>query len=131
MGVGALLVATLIVKSAPRAWRHVQILYWQRQAMNYSPAANKIIYDEDPVEAAKLQAADHSLIAGGHGEVFDFATPWDRLYQLISPPGRRPAATLFLHERTNSNGERRLVVVEFRFSPNWIGNDPLCNTTAS
>ena len=125
MGFGVLLVAALIVKSAPRAWRHVQILYWQRQAMNYSPPASKIVYDEDPVEAAKLRAADHSLIAGGHGEVFEFAKPWDRLYQLISSPGRRPGATLFLHERTDSRGERRLIVVEFRYSRGWIGQDPL------
>jgi len=121
MGFGVLLVGALIVKSAPRAWRHVQILYWQRQAMNYAPPASKIVYDEDPVEAAKLRAADHSLITGRNGEVIEFAEPWDRLYQLISPPGRRPAATLFLHERTNDKGERRLVVVELR--PVWVDVD--------
>jgi hypothetical protein len=54
------------------------------------------------------------LVAGGHGEVFQFVRPWEHFYQLVSPPGRTPAATLFLHELTNATGERRLVAIELR-----------------
>jgi hypothetical protein len=126
VGAIALLIVFLAAKSAPSAWRHVQVLYWQRQAMNYSPAADRVVYDDDPAEAAKLRAADHSLIVGGHGEAFEFATPWDRLYQLISPPGQQPAATLFLHERQNRKGERRLVVVQ---AQPYGGSIPLFSNT--
>lgn len=113
-GLAALLITILAIKSAPRAWRHVQILYWQQRAMTYSPPADQIVYDDDPAETSRVRASNPSVIAGDDGELFEFAAPWDRLYQLISPPGRRANATLFLHELTNSNGERRLVVVELR-----------------
>jgi hypothetical protein len=113
-GFALLLIAFLAIKSAPTAWHRVLLLYWQHRAMTYSPPADAIVYDNDPSNAAKLRASNPSLIAGGNGEVFDFAKPWDRLYRQISPPGRIPAAILFLHERTTAKGERRLVVVQLR-----------------
>lgn len=103
---------TLAIKSAPAAWRHIQILYWQHQALTYAAPPDQVVYDDDPADATKVLASSPSLITGTTGDLFEFARPWDRFYQLQSPPGRRPAATLFLHERMDSDGKRRLVVVE-------------------
>lgn len=104
----------IAIKNAPSAWRRVEILYWQHRAMTYAPPADKVAYDDNPREAAKLCAAGHSLVTGPHGEVFDFPKPWDRFYSLISPPGRKQVATVFLHELSNPNGDRRLVAIELR-----------------
>lgn len=122
VGFAALLIAILAIKAAPRAWRHLQILYWQHRAMTYTAPADQVVYDDDPSDAAKVRASNPSLTVGSSGQVFDFAKPWDRLYQLVSPPGRQASATLFLHELQNSKGERRLVVVEFR--PNSRAKKP-------
>lgn len=111
--IGSLVVvlAALAVGIAPSAWRRVQISYWQHRAMSYAPAGDEVVYEENLLEAAKLRAADRSLIVGSRGEVIRFAPPWDRFYQLVSPPGGKASATLFCHERRNTRGERRLVVV--------------------
>jgi hypothetical protein len=112
MGLAALLIAILAVKSAPPAWQHVQILYWQHRAMTYTAPADHVVYDDDPVDAAKLRTSNPSMATGPAGEVFDFVEPWDQFYKLLSPPGRIPTGTVFLHERTSTTGERRLVVIE-------------------
>ena len=117
-GIVTVLVLWLAIKSAPSAWHHVQILYWQHQAMTYTAPADRVVYDDDPADAANLRKANPSLITDAHGEVFDFAKPWDRFYWLISPPGRQFAATLFLHAMQNAEGETRLVVVEAYSSTN-------------
>lgn len=121
LGVVAVLVLLLAIKSAPRAWQRIQVLYWQHQAMTYTAPADRVVYDDHPADAANLHKANPSLITDAHGEVFDFAKPWDRFYRLISPPGRRLAATLFLHEMQNAEGETRLVVVEAYSSTNDQG----------
>ena len=98
--------------AGPRAWRRVQIMYWQHQALNYSPPPDQIVLDDDPSEVTRLLNQKHYLASADGKAAFLFAKPWDRLYALWSPPGRWPSPTLFVHERKNSRGERRLVVVE-------------------
>lgn len=112
MGLAALLIAILAFKSAPPAWRHIQILYWQHRAMTYTAPADHVVYDDDPADAAKLRTSNPSMATGPTGDVFDFVEPWDQFYKLLSPPGRIPAGTVFLHERTSATGEKRLVVIE-------------------
>lgn len=111
LGLGALFLIVLAINSAPPAWHHAQILYWQHRAMNYTRPGDEVAYESDPAEAAKLRSAHRSLLAGSYGEAFEFPLVWDKFYQLVSPPGRQPAATLFVHARRNANGEERLVVV--------------------
>jgi hypothetical protein len=86
---------TLAPKFLPLAWHHVQLLYWQRQSMNYTAQADQMVYSSDPASEALRDSSE-----------------WQRFYQLLSPPGRLPKATLFLHELHNGKGESRLVVVE-------------------
>lgn len=112
--IAAVVITVLAIKSAPSAWRHTQILYWQHRAMTYTAPASQLVYDDDPSTAPKLRSSAPSTTVGGNGEVFSFAKPWDRLYQLISPPGLNPTATCFLHERTNPKGNQYLVMVELR-----------------
>ena len=114
LGLIALILIVLAIKSAPAAWRHVQILYWQHRAMTYTAPADKVVYDDNPAEAAKLSVADHSLIIATEGEAFDFPKPWELFYSLVSPPGRKPAATVFLHELVNPNGDRRLIAIALK-----------------
>jgi len=80
-------------KAGPPTLQRVRLLYWQRQAMNYTLPPDQVVYDE----------------ATG---VISFAKPWEHFYQLFSPPGRILAGTLFLHERRNSRGQACLVAVE-------------------
>jgi hypothetical protein len=116
LGLAVLALVGIAVKIGPAAWRHVRVLYWQHRAMAYAPPADQVVYDDGPAEAPKL-LMQAGTIAGANDSVFLSNEPWDRLYELISPPGGRPRPTLFLHERRNSKGERRLVVVQ----ESWIG----------
>lgn len=102
----ALLVAVALPlgwKAGPPAWQRLKLLYWQRQAMSYTPPPDQVVYDE----------------ASGFSS---FAKPWEHFYQLFSPPGRLPAATLFLHERRNGKGQIRLVAVDGSNGPSVAAN---------
>lgn len=93
VGLITLALVVIAIKGAPSARRRVELLYWQHRALSYSPPPNQVVYDDNP-DTARV------------------ARPWERFYQALSPPGRLPTATLFLHELRNSRGEKRLVVIE-------------------
>src|SRR5882724_47966 len=38
----------------PAAWDHAQLLYWQRQCMNYTMPAGSAMWETDPAKAAAL-----------------------------------------------------------------------------
>jgi hypothetical protein len=88
---------------------HLQLLYWQRQAMNYSLPPDQIVFSYLG-DGTAMKSLPGCVVQGPR--TFIFAVPWDRFYQLTSPPGRQSSPTLFLHELHNSRGESRLVVVE-------------------
>jgi hypothetical protein len=107
----------LVWYAAPRAWRHAELLYWQDKAMNYSPPADQVVFDNDPARAAELlqkSTFTQELFSPGRC-AFRPVQSYERFTELATPPGRFPGAILFLHERRNSRGERRLVV--FREGP--------------
>ena len=109
----ALLVAVLALlgwKAGPPAWRHARLLYWQRRAMNYALPGNQPVYVEDSSKAPRLLRQGGYVSSGPR--VIWFAKPWEVFYEVFSPPGRLPAATLFLHQRRSSRGQTRLVAVE-------------------
>ena len=81
------------IKGGPMGWRQMQLLYWKRKAMSYSPASTEVVFDTKRTISVS-------------------ATPWIRYWELCSPPGRAGNPTLFLHERRNSRGESRLVAIE-------------------
>jgi hypothetical protein len=95
--------------AGPLAWRRVQIMYWQRKALRYAPPPDEVVLD------ASGEFVNQKREMGSHCKChFEYAVPWSRLDSLLSPPGRWPCATLFLHGRKNPKGEARLIVVEGR-----------------
>jgi hypothetical protein len=76
----------------PPAWQHAQILYWQRQCMNYSA---------DPDEVVWFDGADQVSIL----------VAWSRFRQHASI-NAISAGTVFLHARRNPQGVQRLVAVD-------------------
>ena len=96
----ALLLTTPVLwKCATVALHRGQMLYWQRRSMNHVARADSVVYD---TSGTNWQPA---------------AVEWKRFNELYSPPGRLPLATIFLHERKNTRGERRLVAVECLLFP--------------
>ena len=93
----------------PNLWSHIQLLHWQRQAMGYSLPPDQIVFRENG-DGTAMKSVPGRVSRGNQS--FIFAVPWDRFYQLASPPGRQATATLFLHELHNNRGESRLVSVE-------------------
>jgi hypothetical protein len=106
-----IILTPLCWKFGPFAWKQTQILYWQRQAMNYSPPSNQIVYEDDPTQAAKLWSneSNHQPNAGTAFE--RSAVPWEHL---ISSGGNAPVPSpvLFLHARRSRDNEEFLVVIE-------------------
>ena len=101
--------------AGPRAWRHAELLYWQDKALNYSPPADQVVFDNDPDRVTGLlKSPEYKSVTNEIWETaaIRVAVPCDRFTRLASPPGIIPAATVFLHERRNSRGERRLVLLQ-------------------
>jgi hypothetical protein len=90
--IAALLVGLSLWRFGPDAVHRAQLYYWQQQCMQ-SDLSNVPVFDETRRRSPQLAAA------------------WDKFYALFSPPGARPANTLFLHEMRTTSGEVRLVHV--------------------
>lgn len=78
------------------AWRRVQILYWQRQCMNYQPPPDQIVCEF--IDGKQVKSV--------------IPKAWQEFYSLHSPPGVKSNGTLFLHEMRSGHGEKRLVTVD-------------------
>lgn len=135
------------------AWHQARLLYWQRQCLRYTTPADQIVYDEDPINAAKLLAADsqyapYPLKRGGisapsAGLPVNAAAHvpacWTRFESLTNTPvaiqwARGYGSIAFLHERVSPSGHRRLVGVRYfpdtnSFVASFL-NGYNCNTEA-
>ena len=120
----------IVWKAGPPAWQHTELLYWQRQAMRYSPPASRVIYygvnpeiqsDVPPMDPRQNGEYQPRWMGEMDYDYYQMAEPWHRFYCLFSPPGRRSAGTAFLHERRTSFGARRLVAVEVVPDPSTLG----------
>ena len=99
-------------------YRRCRLLYWQRQCLRYTAPADHIVYEDDPIEAAKL------LGQGGYTPIPSAATPvaveakpltaWNS-YMMAN--GTDPV--IFLHERS-INGVKKLVSVRYCGTGNTI-----------
>jgi hypothetical protein len=94
----------------PVAWRQSELLYRQRQCLQYTAPPDQIVCSE-PLPTA--------------GRMFPFsfeAAPPAAMYRLLLSAGEMatvPAAgpVLFMHERSTASGKRRLVILQRRPSP--------------
>lgn len=104
-------------------WRQRDVLYWQRQCMNYSPSPDQVVYEDDPA-AAEILLNQPSYFRGSSyinkSAIAMFVPPcWNEFEKHTNMGGFSgpSAAILFLHERTSSKGIRKLVLVEC--DPQW------------
>ena len=114
----AALIASLLVTAAawrwgPTGWRHVRLLYWQRQCLAYVAPADQVVLDDDPIVAAALLKREgyRNLAGAGSPPVAGFVPRcWAEAMRATTGP---PAGSvLFLHERTSPGGQRRLVILQ-------------------
>ena len=130
------------------------LLFWQRQCLRYTAPADQVVYEEDPTEATRLLADPNRYVAyklnrGGAPDstpakttaaALQFPRCWQRFSALspirnvwsVGPLGTGSGAILFLHERTSSAGNRRLVCLRYyaetySFTPSFI-NAYNCDT---
>ena len=86
------------------AFHRGHVLYWQNKAMQYAAPSDQVVLD--------ITAGQGNVAMTPAQGTFLFAREWRRLNEVYAPPGRKPLATLFLHERKTPRGETRLVAVE-------------------
>lgn len=107
IAIGAVLLVAGVVNVTPRAVRRLQVVYWQRQCMDYTALPTQVVYDNDPMEIPRLIAPrlnyDGSL-ASGHA--FLIPPAYRKLLRSQS------VGTAFLHERVTPQGQCRLVSVD-------------------
>ena len=108
-----LLAALLLFTASSYFWWNDLVLrcrlyYWQQKCLNYAPPPTQVVYENDPAKAQRLTTQPYD---SSQGVYLYLAPEWAMLYGLLSPPGRLPAATLFLHERRSPSGKRWLVAV--------------------
>jgi hypothetical protein len=92
-----ILLTTIVARWGRPALSHARLLSHFYQCERYNPPPDLVVYDNNTASVAASVRP---------------STPWDGFYGIYSPPGRQPWPVLFLHKRTNSRGQRRLVVVE-------------------
>lgn len=87
-----LVVGLLAAKWAPVAWNHVRLIHYQSKCLEWAAPTDRLLYHQPQVGAP--------------------APEWSHFYRLLSPPGGKPAATIFAHEFRHKDGSPRLIVVE-------------------
>lgn len=107
----ALAIASVLYFRGGRWLLRAELLYWQYRCLNYSVPPDEIIYDSGGTTGSSPSGT------ASQNETLQIAYPWDRYYALLSPPGFKSKGTLFLHERTSSNGTRYLVAVDLS---HWV-----------
>jgi hypothetical protein len=96
-----ILIAALLVSTSwwgPPGLRRVRFLYWQHRCLAYTSAPSQLVHDSN--------ASKNTLVP----------PEWMNFYALYSPPGFNSEGTVFLHEMSKPNGERRLVAVDLTHS---------------
>ncbi|MGA2583698.1 MAG: hypothetical protein ABSG31_10515 [Tepidisphaeraceae bacterium] len=123
----------------PGVARQAEILYWQRQCMNYSPGPDVVAYEEDPTAAANLmkKGSDYLPYKIDRGpptgatvnaatlqpkcwkDYFSFIPGAVALNLLFKESLLRPGtgAIIFMHERISPAGHRRLVWLRYAPDP--------------
>jgi hypothetical protein len=117
----------------PPAWRQAQIRYYQHQCLIYSAPADQVVYEEEPAAAATLLAnrsnyepfrwdywdPANKMPAPAAARILPFYQSFETLNgrTMRLQGGTAYEAVLFLHERTTSSGQRRLVKVTLIAEP--------------
>jgi hypothetical protein len=89
----ALLTLFVLWRVTPLAWRNLRVLPLQRACMTYTA---------DPAQPVATYPG------GGSAPLAN----WEAFYALASGDNLQSAGTVFLHERTSEDGQRRLVAVD-------------------
>ena len=98
---GLIAMAASAFSWGPALLRHMELLRLQRRCMNYARPPHEVAREiPAPFDPVRAQATEHVV------------SDWEKLYAAISPPGKTPAANIFLHELRNRRGGRRLVAVD-------------------
>jgi hypothetical protein len=107
----------------PALWLTMRLLYWQRQALNYTASPDQIVYEEQPQSAKKLLAG-----TGGYAPFTTYSNSntmaafvpvcQSKLSGVLFRPGPLLGPTLFLHELKTPDGRSHLVLVEYQVGSN-------------
>jgi len=128
------LLGMAVWQCGPLVWRQVQLRYYEHECLIYAPPPDQVVYEEEPAAAAKLLAngSDYDPFRWHVRElaVAEMPAPaasrrlpayqsFEALNQTIMavPGGTAYESVLFLHERTTSKGERRLVRITLIATP--------------
>jgi hypothetical protein len=151
---GLIVLATTVCcwRWGPHAWHQSQLLYWQRQCLNFSASTGTVVYEEEPTAATVLlRDPKYSLYVlhrepGGpnnHPTTVQSAVVYPRCLHALDalttspmiPPASifnwvGPGAILYLHERISPAGHRRLVCVNYAPDADNFRSDFMqdCNT---
>ncbi|HEX5245303.1 MAG TPA: hypothetical protein VFW23_18725, partial [Tepidisphaeraceae bacterium] len=76
----------------PSVSRHVELLRWQRRAMQFDRTADQVVYESDPVRAGVLSrtVGDVGAANSSGAPVYQFSRTWREFYRILEPPGRKP-----------------------------------------
>jgi hypothetical protein len=137
---------TLFIALALVTWRgatpitrRVQLLYWQRQCLNYTAPPDQIVYEDDPLVARALLARDPHFAPAklyyylGNRAIetrsaVHVPDSYKRLLALLParvlavPPSS--LSVIFMHQLTSPRGHRRLVIVAYCATPSAGGDHP-------
>lgn len=115
--------ATAGLKWGPVAWQQMQILYWQRQCMNYTAPPEMVVYDENADAVKNLPLLPgYSLRPGANpsgkmnppqpAAIFHPAVLDHFLESIYGAPAQR-GGVIFLGELKTPAGESRMVAIEY------------------
>jgi hypothetical protein len=120
LGVGAIAVSGTAWRWGPAVWERAQLLYWERQCLNYIAPADAIVYDQVPNGRSPLLSGSSGFVADVEKDyilgsttaaiaVADCETHFKELMFHYRPPQQPPI--IFMHDRAALSGRHYLVIL--------------------
>jgi hypothetical protein len=99
-------------KFGPAAWNRVAVMNAQRRCLDVQMPAKLVVFTTDAREGTELRfKQDSEYFLDSSGPVCWYSPEWTKYIELVEPPGRRYAATLYLGTRYTSARAGRFVAI--------------------
>ncbi len=97
-----------------------EVLWWQRACMAYAAPSDRLVYTDDPVEADQLSGGSYLQMYRGGPALFRDLPAYQALSARVGYRGGTGGTIVYMHQRTNPRGQRRMVLIYASGPPSQI-----------
>jgi hypothetical protein len=118
LGIALATVAGSAWRWGPEKWERAELLYWQWRCMNYSPAADEIVYDQEPNGRSALLDGSSKYVALVENDDFNGSTTaavtvpdCEAQFEKMMGFGGSQPPVVFMHDRAAPSGRHYLIIL--------------------